>query len=251
MLYGSSHAVLRGSSHAVLWGSSHAVLRESSHAELYGSSHAELYGSSHAVLWELSHAELYGSSHAELRELSHAELYGSSHAVLRESSHAELWESSRGECKSNYVCIDRLGHNAILIYHDKKPTIKEKDATAQVICQPLFKHNKKSFMGIYQKSLDKDGYIILYKVVNPKYNTDFYSGKIKYEGVVNCPDWNPNKNIQCGHGLHLSPTPALALSYHQGIVKKCRVKVKDFVVYPDDITKVRCKRVEVLGAVEI
>ena len=55
-----------GDDNAVLWESSHAELRESSHAVLWGSSHAVLRGSSHAVLWERSHAELRESSHAVL-----------------------------------------------------------------------------------------------------------------------------------------------------------------------------------------
>lgn len=73
-------------------------------------------------------------------------------------------------------------------------------------------------------------------------------GKIE-QGTVECPDWNPDPKIQCGNGLHLSPTPQNALAYHNGKVLKCEVAVKDLVVFPSDITKVRCKRVTVVGAV--
>ena len=46
----------------------------------------------------------------------------------------------------------------------------------------------------------------------------------------------------------LSPTPQMALSYHTGTVLRCAVKAADFVLYqPGDFTKVRCKRVTVLG----
>ena len=84
----------------------------------------------------------------------------------------------------------------------------------------------------------------LYKVTTGD-GCDHHTGRIKYEGIVECPDWINDPNQQCGNGLHLSPTPELALIYHQGPVKKCRVHMDDFVVYPLDITKVRCRRVEV------
>jgi len=90
---------------------------------------------------------------------------------------------------------------------------------------------------------------VLYKVVKEN-GTDHHTGKIKYENEVICPDWNPNENIQCGNGLHLSPTKAQALSYHQGKVLRCAVKPKDFVIYQGDFSKVRCRRVMVLGEVK-
>ena len=77
-------------------------------------------------------------------------------------------------------------------------------------------------------------------------DTDFWSGKIKYKGMVKCPVWDNDKNRECGDGLHLSPTPMLAKSFNNGKIKKCLVKKKDFVVYPKNISKVRCKEVEVL-----
>ena len=87
--------------------------------------------------------------------------------------------------------------------------------------------------------------MLLYKSVQ-KNGTDFYTGKIHYSGIVQCPDWDNNKERQCGGGFHLSPTPELAQSYNIGKIKKCLVKQKDIVVYPWDITKVRCREVEVI-----
>jgi hypothetical protein len=75
---------------------------------------------------------------------------------------------------------------------------------------------------------------------------DYYTGKIKYEGKVICPDWNDDKNIECGNGLHLSPTPEMALSYNNGLVLECKVRIKDIAVYEKNITKVRCKEVIVI-----
>jgi hypothetical protein len=90
--------------------------------------------------------------------------------------------------------------------------------------------------------------IILYKSVRPDNHKDFYTNTIKYEGEVICPDFDPDKTIQCGNGFHLSPTPEMAQFYNNdGTVLKCVVAIKDIVVYGLDITKVRCKKVTVLG----
>jgi len=88
--------------------------------------------------------------------------------------------------------------------------------------------------------------LTLYKSVKED-GCDHYTGKIKYEGVVECPDFDPDPTRQCGGGLHLSPTPYDALRYHDGKVLECRVDRKDIVVYATDVTKVRCRKVTVVG----
>ena len=108
----------------------------------------------------------------------------------------------------------------------------------------------KTFKEVYPENV-VDGEIILYKSVSPTNLTDFKTGKIKYEigKTIDCPDFDPDKNRECGGGLHLSPTPELALNYNQGKLLKCRVKVKDMVIYSKCITKVRCRKVFVEGEV--
>jgi len=138
-----------------------------------------------------------------------------------------------------------LKQHAIAICINAKPKLIEHDPTAHLIESPEVLHNKKSFLGIYKKNIQEDGRILLYKSVKED-NTDFYSGKIKYAGIVECPDWDADENRQCGGGFHLSPTESLARSYNNGKIKKCLVRLIDFVVHPHDITKVRCRKVEVL-----
>jgi hypothetical protein len=197
----------------------------------------------------LSHAKLWESSHAVLRESSHAVLRGSSHAELWGSSHAEAFENSSLTVQYKSVVIERLKHYAVAMCLDGICDINEKDDTAQVIICPRIQHDIKTFTDIYKENVNGKT-MILYKSVQPD-NTDFYSGKIKYEGIVECPDWDPDKNIQCGGGLHLSPTPELTQKYNQGKILKCEVALKDIVVYPPDITKVRCRKVEVIEEVKI
>ncbi len=90
--------------------------------------------------------------------------------------------------------------------------------------------------------------IILYKSVRSDNNKDFYTNTIEYKvgSEVKCPDFDPSINRECGGGLHLSPSPMLALSFNRGKVLKCSVKLKDIVVYPHNTMKVRCKAVKVL-----
>jgi hypothetical protein len=142
--------------------------------------------------------------------------------------------------------IENLIQESTLLRIDNIKNLKHHDKTARVVNAKQAIHDIISFKIIYPENVD-GRFITLYKSVNPETLCDFYAGKIKYEGVVTCPDWDPDQNIQCGNGLHLSPTPEMALSYNQGKVLKCKVALKDIVVFGTDITKVRCKKVEVIG----
>jgi hypothetical protein len=124
----------------------------------------------------------------------------------------------------------------------------KKHKTAKIIKQTKGKITNSMFF----ETVDSvKGGVILYKAVNPETFCDFQTGKIKYEGEVTCPDFDPDKNRECGGGLHLSPTPEMALSYHVGKVLKCLVKKEDIVIYHDgNYTKVRCRKVKVLSEVK-
>ncbi len=209
------HAVLRGNSHAELW--------ENSHAELRGNSHAELRDNSHAVLWDNSHAELWDNSHAVLRD--------NSHAVLRGNSHAELWDNSHANTKSPYAC-------AIL---------KSKDSHCMgrhIGDKPLTPKEYLSDCGI-----DMEGeFVILYKSVRANF-ASFRSEDVKYiiGSEIIAPDWDKNADIECGKGLHLSPTVQQARSFNnKGLYLACRVRLSDianlpsYAKYPDKIRVRAC-----------
>ena len=126
--------------------------------------------------------------------------------------------------------------------------IKKRAASTTIIKNKLAKHDKTSFRTIYQDQLIDKTTIKLFKSVRKDNHRDFHTNSIEYSGEVVCPDFNPDKSIQCGQGLHLSPLPHLALQYNSaGMLLECSVKLTDFVVYPEDITKVRCKKVTVIG----
>ena len=145
------------------------------------------------------------------------------------------------------VKIITIKQNAVIIFQDCKPVIKIKHKF--VLFTKTQKHNIETFCDIYKDNLINKNNITLYKSVNTETLCDFRTGKIKYKGTVECPDWNPDSSIQCDNGLHLSPTPEMALSYNKGKLLKCSVAIKDIAVYGNDITKVRCKKVKVIGEV--
>jgi hypothetical protein len=161
------------------------------------------------------------------------------------NSSVVAWENSSVEFFSN-TAKGIAKHNAIFIVSGCDPKISSQDDAQVMRRKGEWLHDIKSFCDCY-KSQIKGKYITLYKSVNPKTKTDFYTGKIHYRGTVSCPDFDPHPDRQCGGGLHLSPTPQLALSYNQGLLLECKVALADIVIYPQDITKVRCKKVKVIG----
>ena len=150
---------------------------------------------------------------------------------------------------SAYVIVKAIKDWAIITLEEKthKITLPKKSKNSRIIKRKQTQYNADSFAEIEMLERPSKDSVILYKSVNPENNCDFQTGKIKYEGIVTCPDWDGNVEKECGNGLHLSPTPQLALSYHQGKLLKCEVKLKDIAVYSKNLTKVRCKKVKVLG----
>jgi len=214
------------------WDSSHVVAR--------GSSHVVARDSSHVVAWGSSHVEAWGSSHVVARGSSHVVAWGSSHVVARENSMVRV--------QSKFVELN-MWHNSIATATIADFVPKINGEGPAFITKPRFEHDIVSFCESYYLAVEDDS-VILFKSVQPTSLLDFFTGKIRYDGVVECPDWDQNPLRECGGGLHLSPSPSLAQNHNKGTVLRCRVALKDIVVYPFNITKVRCRKVEVLGEVE-
>ena len=146
------------------------------------------------------------------------------------------------------VIVAKIAQYAIIALDGVKVNLPKKPKTATVIKRKIVLHDIKSFVDIYDLKIENDS-VILYKSVDPKTLCDFQTGKVKYEGLVTCPDFDPSKDRECGGGLHLCATPELTQTFNAGKILKCRVKLQDIVVYGKNIMKVRCKQVEVLGEV--
>ncbi|MFA6168890.1 MAG: hypothetical protein WC700_19855, partial [Gemmatimonadaceae bacterium] len=185
--------------------------------------------------WENAHAELWENAHAELR--------GNAHAVLRGNAHARSFDNAIVRALSAAVLIVAF-HYSTVVCQDCKPKIEKHGSCVTIVRTKQMMHTVKTFCDTVTM---RKGKVVLYKSVRPDTRCDFYTGRIKYEGVVDCPDWDANPEIECGNGLPLSPTPGMALSYNRGLVLECEVSPKDIAVYAPNVTKVRCRRVNVIG----
>src|SRR5208282_5770927 len=192
--------ICTGKGHFVVRGSAHVVARESAHVEAWESAHVEAWGSAHVEAWE--------SAHVEARESAQVEAWGSAHVEARESAQVQA---------SKYVGIHRFG---------KGPKVK-----GGVLIQVPEIKTMEDFCDWYGVEV-KRGRAMLYKCVTD----DFASGHgmiYQPDSTVACEDWN--KRPSCGHGLHFSPRPTMARTYHlQGTrFVACKVKLADAVVITD------------------
>jgi len=142
--------------------------------------------------------------------------------------------------------IKNAYQNVVILGYGCSPAINECASSVSVIDIPPSEVSPRDFRDIFDLVRQPDGRIVLFKITQPD-GTDYFSGQVLYEGIVECSDWDPDPGIQCGQGLHLSATSALAALYHcSGRVKRCLVDPEDIVFFKDDLSKVRCKKVEVI-----
>lgn len=142
--------------------------------------------------------------------------------------------------------LEKILKPAIVIFEDRPH--KAFTGNAESISKTTITYTKNDFEQLTDLI---DNKLILYKTVDPLTRRDFYSKSIVYEDIVTCPDWDPDPNIQCGRGLHLSTSPYLALSYNNGLLLKCEVEKSDYVIYSKDLSKVRCSKIKVLGECDL
>ena len=191
--------------------------------------------SSRAVLRESSRAVLRESSSAVLRESSSAVLRGSSSAELRESSRAVLRGSSRAVLRGRFT-------GARLIGPDATATGK---GTAYRVVTAL---DLADYCGLDVTH----GHVTLYKAICADGTGGGGRGTTYEVGVeVVAPDWDPDPSIECGRGLHLSPSPEQARRYNGSAVAvlACRVALADIAVHEACLDKVRCRAVTPVSVV--
>jgi hypothetical protein len=198
--------------------------------------------------WENSIVEARGNSRVVAWENSSVEARGNSSVVAWENSSVSGFEFSFLIILSTSVIVKKLYQYAIVRLKSKiKLPKKPKTVTIIDHSKVELKYDKTTFVEYCDLEKTSKNKVILYKSVNPKTLRDFRTNSIKYEGIVECPDFDPSKERECGGGLHLCAKPLQALSFNQGQLLKCEVDLKDIVVYSKNIEKVRCKKVKVLG----
>ena len=166
--------------------------------------------------------------------------------TYKKNSSVEAWGNSISRIMSSGVRLSSHQFSVSIIQQAENVAVTKCDDTAQVVYTKAAKDDLKSFMRAFRLT-EKDGTIRLYKIVQNDC-TDFWSGKIKYQGHVVCPDWYPGTELECGSGLHLSATVRNARAYQSGgKILLCEVRLEDIAVYPYNISKVRCRAVTVIG----
>jgi hypothetical protein len=252
--YDSSQVTAYDSSQVRAYDSSQVRAYDSSQVTAHDSSQVRAYDSSQVTAYDSSQVRACGSSQVTACGSSQVRAYGSSQVRAYDSSQVTAYDSSQVRAYGNSmvavlaetVTINKIADYAIVALDGVKIKLPKKARTATVIKRKLVEHNIKSLIDIYNLEVVDDS-VVLFKSVNPTDGCDYTTGTIEYKGTVKCPDFDPNPLRECGGGLHLSPTAGDALSYHEGRVLRCKVKLKNIVVYGKCIRKVRCSEVEVLG----
>jgi len=170
---------------------------------------------------------------------SQVRAYGSSQVTACDSSQVRAYDSSQVRAYGNsmiavlsaFVIMHKIAQYAVIALDGVTIKLPKKAKTATVIKRKLIEYDIDSFVDIWNLTVEKD-YVILYKSVRKDTLCDFRTGKIKYEGTVTCPDFDPSRERECGGGLHLCATSQGALAFAGGPAKllKCKVKLKDIVV---------------------
>ena len=176
---------------------------------------------------------------------AHVEAYGSSNVQAFDKAYVEAHGTSI--VKAYRLANVKGFDNAVIFYYEDAVIELHDNATSKQLSN--IGYTKNDLLSIAEHVNDK---IVLYKSVNCDTFCDFYTGKIKYEigKEVECPDWDSNEIFQCGNGLHLSIFPFTAQIYNEGTILRCLVDPDDVVVFPDDITKVRCRKVLPIAIVD-
>ena len=250
---GTVHAIRGGTVHDIRGGTVNAIWCGTVNDICGGTVHDIRGGTVNAICSGTVHAICGGTVNVIWGGTVNAICSGTVHAICGGSVN-DIWGGTVHDIRGGMVkfladmTVNLASFNALILCVNCKVSFGKKQKSVQVV---NIKHDfnapisPKSFAEGCEK---QDGKIILYKSVNPTTGCDFKTGTIKYEvgKEAIAPDFDRDEKRQCGGGLHLSPTPYQALSYNVGKVLVCAVDKKDIVVYPCDVTKVRCRKVKIL-----
>jgi hypothetical protein len=248
--YGTSQVTACGTSQVTAYDTSQVTACDTSQVTAYDTSQVRTYGTGQVTAYGTSQVTAYDTSQVRAYGTSQVRAYGTSQVTACDTSQVRAYGNSMISVQSVNVIIKEIKQNAIVSLDGVNVKLPKKAKTATVIKRKLVEHDIQSFIDVFNLTVENNS-VILYKTVHKETGCDFRTGKIKYEGIVICPDFDKSKDRECGGGLHLCATPFGAICFADGSYKvlKCRVKLKDIVVYGKSIEKVRCRQVEVLEVV--
>jgi hypothetical protein len=191
------------------------------------------------VAWENSSVEAWENSSVEAR--------GNSSVVAWENSSVVAWENSSVEARENSFIrlwsALKITASAYVIIAKHGTAKSIKGGRVQKMMTPKTAKEWCEFYGVEVK----DGVAIVYKALNPDFNTQIRGFAYRPGTVPVASDWDGGR-AECGGGLHFSPTPRHALAFHSGAVKfvGCPVAIKDIAKphkdaqYPEKIKAKGC-----------
>ena len=157
---------------------------------------------------------------------------------------------------SSHVKINNIGAESTIILQDCDIIVGNIYDNATIVKHKKAKYSLNEFINRFNVEKTDNG-IILYKIVNDNYK-DHWTNTVNYKtksDIVECPDWLEDNAIECGNGLHLSPSVHFCKQFNnKGIALKCEVPILDsngrpnILVHenPDSPQKVRCKKIRVI-----
>ena len=238
-----------------LRGSSHFEVRGHSRVASYGYSRIKAYGHSHVVAWELTYVEAYEYSHIEAWEYSHVEAWGHSCVEAYDSSNVVAWEYSRVEAW-DWTRVDALEWSIVYAWGDSCVNASP-DVIVYVHCARAtvtggtiidaanIDLSDPAVWVAYRGIATKGGVAVVYKSVSQELiaGQGLIPTTYTIGSTVEATDWDPTP--KCGGGLHFSPTPSQAFSYHQGDSEPrflaCEVDVASLVPLDDKCKAPRCR----------
>ena len=181
--------------------------------------------------------KIYGSSQVRARDSSQVRARDSSQVTAYDSSQVTAYGSSQVRaCDSSQVRA--LSKYVVISNHGADTTIN--GGTIIEIIKPK---NIKDWCGFYGVKYGK--VITLFKAVDKNYISPH--GQLYIPGTTpSADDWDGGV-LECGGGLHFSPTPTHALGFNNNAVKfiACPIAIIDAVVhananYPEKIKAKGC-----------
>ena len=188
----------------------------------------------------MGNATVEASGNATVRASGNATVWASDNATVRASDNATVRASGNATVEAWDNATVRAWDNASILTLDHNQVHCRMNATSKEYIEPKYNHE------LLEAIADHDGTdLVLYKSVDPKTGCDFKTGKIQYKigTVVECPDWDPDPERECGGGLHLSLSAQRTQNFNVGKILKCLVRPEDVIIYESNIDKVRCRAV--------
>ena len=223
--------------------------------ELRGSSRVQARGYSRVVAWELSYVEAWEYSRVEAWEYSHVEARGHSCVEAYDSSNVVAWEYSRVEAW-DWTRVDALEWSIVYAWGDScvnaSPDVivyvhcaRATVTSGTIIDAANIDLSDPAVWVAYRGIATKGGVAVVYKSVSQELiaGQGLIPTTYTIGSTVEATDWDPTP--KCGGGLHFSPTPSQAFSYHQGDSEPrflaCEVDVASLVPLDDKCKAPRCR----------